>query len=63
MFIKMFSNMIINKKYLGQFSPLPVENYDYSEILNYVPVAHKSREPACPQARNPTVSARKRPVL
>ena len=35
----MIINMIINKKFLGQFSPLPVENYDYSEILNYVPVA------------------------
>lgn len=35
----MIINMIINKKYLGQFSPLPVENYDYSEILNYVQVA------------------------
>lgn len=34
--------MIINKKYLGQFSPLPqVGNYDFSEIMNYVPVAQE----------------------
>ena len=32
--------MIINKKYLGQYSPLPqFGNYDFSEILNYVAVA------------------------
>lgn len=29
---------IINKKLLAQYSPLP-SNYDYSEIMNYVPVA------------------------
>jgi hypothetical protein len=34
--------MIINKKYLGQYSPLPqLGNYDFSEILNYVPVAQE----------------------
>lgn len=34
--------MIINKKYLGQFSPLPqFGNYDFSEIINYVPVAQE----------------------
>ena len=34
--------MIINKKFLGQYSPLPqFGNYDYSEILNYVPVAQE----------------------
>ena len=32
--------MIINKKYLKDYSPLP-ENYDLSEVLNYVPVAEK----------------------
>ena len=32
--------MIINKKYLAQYCPLPI-NYDYSEILNYVPVAQE----------------------
>ena len=30
--------MIINKKLLAQFSPLPI-NYNYDEIMNYVPVA------------------------
>lgn len=29
---------IINKKLLAQYSPLPI-NYDFSEIMNYVPVA------------------------
>lgn len=34
--------MIINKKFLGQFSPLPqLGNYDFSEIMNYVPVAQE----------------------
>lgn len=34
--------MIINKKYLGQYSPLPqFGNYDFSEIMNYVPVAQE----------------------
>lgn len=32
--------MIINKKLLSQYSPLPI-NYDYSEIMNYVPVAEE----------------------
>ena len=31
---------IINKKLLAQYSPLPT-NYDYSEIMNYVPVAQE----------------------
>lgn len=34
--------MIINKKYLGMYSPLPqLGNYDFSEIMNYVPVAQE----------------------
>lgn len=34
--------MIINKQYLGKYSPLPqLGNYDYSEIMNYVPVAQE----------------------
>lgn len=32
--------MLINNKYLAQFSPLP-SNYDYSEVRNYIPVAEK----------------------
>lgn len=32
--------MIINKKYLAQYCPLPI-NYDFSEIMNYVPVAQE----------------------
>lgn len=32
--------MIINKKYLKQFSPIPL-NYQLDEVLNYVPVAEK----------------------
>lgn len=32
--------MIINKKYLAKYSPLP-SNYDFSEVLNYVPVSEK----------------------
>lgn len=32
--------MIINNKYLAEYSPLPV-NYDFSEIRNYVPVSEK----------------------
>lgn len=32
--------MIINKTYLGKYSPLPqLGNYDFSEIMLYVPVA------------------------
>ena len=31
---------IINKTLLAQYSPLP-KNYDYSEIMNYVPVAQE----------------------
>ena len=30
--------MIINRTYLKKYSPLP-ENYDLSEVLNYIPVA------------------------
>lgn len=30
--------MIINKKLLAQFSPLPI-NYNYEEVMNYVPIA------------------------
>ena len=34
--------MIINKKLLAQYSPLPLPyNYDYSEVVNYVPVAQE----------------------
>ena len=34
--------MLINKKYLGKYSILPLpSNYDYSEIINYVPVAQE----------------------
>lgn len=34
--------MIINKEYLGKYSPLPqLGNYDFSEIINYVPVAQE----------------------
>lgn len=34
--------MIINKKLLAQYSPLPLpSNYDYSEVVNYVPVAQE----------------------
>lgn len=36
--MKTRKKMIINKKYLKQYSPLP-ENYDLSEVLNYIPVA------------------------
>ena len=32
--------MIINKTYLKRYSPLP-ENYDLTEIINYVPVSEK----------------------
>ena len=32
--------MIINKKFLAQYSPLPI-NYDFSEIMNYVPIAEE----------------------
>jgi len=32
--------MIINKKYLKQFSPIPL-NFQLDEVLNYVPVAEK----------------------
>ena len=32
--------MIINKTYLKQYSPLPI-NYNLDEVLNYVPVAEK----------------------
>ena len=32
--------MIINKKYLAEFSPLP-KNYNYDEVMLYVPVAEK----------------------
>lgn len=32
--------MIINKKYLAEYSPLPT-NYDFSEVMNYVPVAQE----------------------
>ena len=32
--------MLINRKYFAKYSPLPIpDNYDYSEIMNYVPVA------------------------
>lgn len=32
--------MIINKKLLADYSPLPVpSNYDYSDVINYVPIA------------------------
>lgn len=34
--------MIINKQYLGKYSPLPqLGNYDFSEIMNYVTVAQE----------------------
>jgi len=34
--------MIINKTYLGKYSPLPqLGNYDFSEIMNYVTVAQE----------------------
>ena len=34
--------MIINKKYLGIYSPLPqLGNYDFSEIMNYVSIAQE----------------------
>ena len=32
--------MIINQKYLAKYSPLPV-NYNFAEIMNYVPVAQE----------------------
>ena len=32
--------MIINEKYLKQFSPIPV-NYNMAEVKNYIPVAEK----------------------
>ena len=32
--------MIINKKYLKQYSPLP-QNYDVTEVLNYVDIAER----------------------
>lgn len=32
--------MIINKQYLAKYSPLP-SNYDFSEVMNYVPVAEE----------------------
>ena len=34
--------MIINKKLLAQYSPLPIpSNYDYSELINYVSVSEE----------------------
>lgn len=34
--------MIINQKYLAQYCPLPIPgNYNFSEIMNYVPVAQE----------------------
>ena len=34
--------MLINKKYLAKYSVLPLpSNYNYDEILNYVPIAQK----------------------
>ena len=34
--------MIINKQYLGKYSPLPqLGNYDFNEIMNYVTVAQE----------------------
>ena len=32
--------MIINEKYLKQYSPIPV-NYNMAEVKNYIPVAEK----------------------
>lgn len=32
--------MIINKKLLADYSPLPI-NYNYAEVMNYVPVAQE----------------------
>lgn len=37
---KLKSNMIINEKYLKQFSPIPL-NYNMAEVKNYIPVAEK----------------------
>ena len=32
--------MIINEKYLKQYSPIPL-NYNLTEVKNYIPVAEK----------------------
>ena len=32
--------MIINEKYMKQFSPIPL-NYNMAEVKNYIPVAEK----------------------